>query len=180
MNNPHSKLEISTTLNQQKLELQKLLLSIDPEKFFDGSSEHWSVAHHLQHLTSAIGRVAGGLANPSVLPAREPSASKTFEDLKQSYLSALASTPSEKLSAMGSRVTLEEYENPQAYKTQMISTIDAAIVNFNTALENFPESQLEESGMPHPLLGLISSREMVFFTVYHNTHHRDRILRLLE
>jgi hypothetical protein len=32
--------------------------------------------------------------------------------------------------------------------------------------------------LPHPLLGPLSVREMLFFTVYHNTHHVLNVQRL--
>jgi hypothetical protein len=177
----HNKSEIATALNQQNLELQSFLVSIPSEKFFDNSNEKWSVGHHVRHITSAVNRVAQGLANPGVLPKREPAtASRDFVTLKQTYLDTLQNTPVETLRQFGSRVTLEEHDNLEAYKTLMISSFADAITNFNTALEGFDEEHFEALGMPHPLLGIISSREMVFFIVYHNTHHHNGIQKLLE
>jgi hypothetical protein len=177
----YNKSEIISALETQKLEIPAFLSSIPTEKFFDGSSEKWSVAHHLQHITSAVNRVAQGLANPGALPKREPVLpSKDFATLKQTNLETLQNTPVETLRQFGSRVKLEEHHDLQAYQTQMISSFADAITNFNAALEAFPETNLETLGMPHPLLGLISTREMAFFTVFHNTHHQNGIQRLLE
>jgi nitrate/nitrite-specific signal transduction histidine kinase len=177
----HNKSEIIAALNQQNLEFQSFLESIPSEKFFGGSSESWSVGHHVQHITSAVNRVAQGLANPGALPKREPAtASRDFATLKQTYLETLQNTPVETLRQFGSRVMLEEHQDLQAYKTQMISSFSDAITSFNTALEGFSEEHLETLGMPHPLLGIISSREMVFFIVYHNTHHQNGIKKMIE
>jgi uncharacterized damage-inducible protein DinB len=177
----HNKSEIISALETQNLEFQTLLSSISPEQFFDDSSESWSVGQHVQHITSAVNRVAQGLANPGLLPKREPTtASRDFATLKQTYLDTLKNTPVETLRQFGSRVTLEERQDLEAYKTQMISSFANAITNFNTALEGFDEENLETLGMPHPLLGIISSREMVFFIVYHNTHHHNGVLKLLQ
>jgi nitrate/nitrite-specific signal transduction histidine kinase len=181
MNNPYSKTELCTALKNQNLEFQTLLSSIQTRKFFDDSSEKWSVGHHVQHITSAVNRVAQGLANPGVLPKREPvTASRGFTTMRDAILEALQNTPSETLRQLGSRVTLEKHDNLEAYKTQLISSFANAITNFNTALESFSEEHLETLGMPHPLLGIISSREMVFFIVYHNTHHHNGIQKLLD
>jgi nitrate/nitrite-specific signal transduction histidine kinase len=177
----HNKSEIVAALDQQNLEFQSFLESIPSEKFFGGSSESWSVGHHVQHITSAVSRVTQGLANPGLLPKREPATvSRDFVTLKQTYLDTLQNTPVETLRQLGSRVTLKEHDNLEVYKTQMISSFAAAINNFNTALEGFDEENLENLGMPHPLLGIISSREMVFFIVFHNTHHQTGIQKLLE
>ena len=177
----HNKPEIIAALEAQKLEIPAFLESIPSEQFFDGSSEKWSVGHHVQHVTSAINRVGQGLLNADALPKREPAtASRDFKTMHQTYLETLRNTPSETLRQLGSRVTLEKFENSDAHKTQMILSFTRAIENFNTALEHFDEANLESLGMPHPIMGLLSSREMVFFIVFHNTHHQNGIQKLLE
>lgn len=177
----HNKSEIMTALQIQQLEIPAFLSSIQTKKFFDGSSEKWSVGHHIQHVTSAINRVGQGLLNAGVLPKREPAtASRDFATMRETYLETLRNTPFETLRQLGSRVTLEEREDLDAYKTQLISSFTSAIENFKTALENFDETNLEQLGMPHPVMGLLSSREMVFFTVFHNTHHQNGIQRLVD
>jgi uncharacterized damage-inducible protein DinB len=176
----YNKSELITALETQKLEFQSFLSSIPNKQFFDGSSEKWSIAHHLKHITSVINRIATGLLNPGALPKREPATpSRDFATMHQTYLETLRNTPSETLRQLGSRVTLEERQDLDAYKTQMISSFADAVGNFNAALEGFDEASLEQLGMPHPLLGIISTREMVFFTVFHNTHHQNGIKKLL-
>ena len=177
----YNKSEIAAALQAQNLEFQNLLLGVPTSTFFDGSSEKWSVAHHMKHITSAVSRIAQGLQNPELLPKREPAtASKDYETLKNTYLHALQTTPPEKLQQLGSRVALEEYSDADAYKSQMTSGFSDAITTFNHALEGFKEENLESLGMPHPLIGVISAREMLFFAVYHNTHHHNGIEKLLE
>ncbi len=177
----HTKPELIAALETQKLEIPAFLESIPTQQFFDGSSERWSTAYHVQHVTSAVNRVAGGLLNADALPKREPAtASRDFATMREFYSETLKITPSETLRQLGSRVTLEERQDLDAYKTQLISSFTNAIENFNTALEGFDEANLEQLGMPHPVMGLLSSREMVFFIVYHNTHHQNGIQKLLE
>lgn len=177
----HNKSELIAALRTQKLEIPALLSSIPSQQFFDGSSEHWSVGYHVQHITSAVNRVAQGLLSAGVLPKREPAtASRDFATMCETYLEALKNTPSETLRQLGSRVMLEEHQDLNAYKNQLISSFANAIENFNVALEGFDEANFEHLGMPHPVMGLLSSREMVFFIVYHNTHHQNGIQKLLE
>ena len=176
-----SKSELITALQTQKLEIPAFLSSIPGAQFFDGSSERWSVGYHVHHMTGAVNRVAQGLQNPGALPKRKPAtASRDFASIRETYLEALKNTPSETLRQLGSRVTLEEHEDLDAHKTKLISGFANAIENFNTALEGFDEANFERLGMPHPVMGLLSSREMVFFIVYHNTHHQNGIHKLLE
>lgn len=177
----YNKPEIIKVLETQKLEFQNLLSSTPTNTFFDGSSQKWSVAHHVKHITSAISRIAQGLQNPELLPKREPATpSKDSETMSKAYTHALQITPLEKLQQLGSRVTLEEQTDLEVYKTQLISGFSKSIDTFNIALETFAEENLEALGMPHPLVGVISVREMLFFAVYHNAHHHSGIKKLLE
>jgi hypothetical protein len=46
------------------------------------------------------------------------------------------------------------------------------------ALARRTEAQLDSCVLPHPLLGKITLREMLFFTLYHIGHHHQRIAEL--
>jgi uncharacterized damage-inducible protein DinB len=39
------------------------------------------------------------------------------------------------------------------------------------ALMTWSERDLDRLRLPHPLLGLITARELVFFTIHHGPHH---------
>jgi len=41
----------------------------------------------------------------------------------------------------------------------------------------WPESDLDRCLLPHPLLGKLTVREMIFFTLYHNLHHVQNVQR---
>lgn len=48
-----------------------------------------------------------------------------------------------------------------------------------TALEGWSERDLDRIRMPHPILGMLTTREMLFFTLYHNRHHVEAARRRL-
>jgi hypothetical protein len=43
----------------------------------------------------------------------------------------------------------------------------------------WPEAKLDAIQLPHPLLGNLTVREMLFFTLFHQSHHMDVIRRRL-
>jgi hypothetical protein len=43
--------------------------------------------------------------------------------------------------------------------------------NLHSAIDTWGERGLERLRLPHPALGLLTVREMLFFTLYHNLHH---------
>ena len=40
-----------------------------------------------------------------------------------------------------------------------------------TIIEKWDESELDKYLLPHPLIGKLTIREMIFFTIYHNLRH---------
>ncbi|NBX80802.1 MAG: DinB family protein, partial [Flavobacteriales bacterium] len=46
--------------------------------------------------------------------------------------------------------------------------------------DNFTEDDLDKYVLPHPLLGKLTLREMLCFTIYHVKHHVEIIKRDLE
>lgn len=47
------------------------------------------------------------------------------------------------------------------------------------ALGNWHEDQLDQFQVPHPLMGNVTMREMLFFTMFHNLTHVNDVSRLL-
>ena len=45
-------------------------------------------------------------------------------------------------------------------------------------LKNWSENDLDINVMPHPIIGKISVREMLFFTIYHIQHHAKSIQKM--
>jgi hypothetical protein len=42
-------------------------------------------------------------------------------------------------------------------------------------MTRWPERALDRHLLPHPLMGLLTIREMLAFTVYHTAHHLRRV-----
>jgi hypothetical protein len=64
-------------------------------------------------------------------------------------------------------------------RRQIMALHAAAVDELAAALLRWPERALDTTRMPHPLLGAITVREMMFFTLYHNRHHVDGVRRRL-
>ena len=46
-------------------------------------------------------------------------------------------------------------------------------------IDSFSEKDLDNYILPHPLLGKLTIREMLFFTIYHVQHHEVLTLKNL-
>ncbi len=134
----------------------------------------WTPAQQLEHILRAVRPVAMALLVPKWFlrwrfgkpnrPARD------YDGLVQRY--------EEKLSAGGRAsgrfvpptVPANEVEH---IAVSLRSTVDDLSRRVNT----WTEKDLDTVLMPHPLLGKLTAREMLFFTIYHVQHHHALVER---
>ena len=94
--------------------------------------------------------------------------SMTYEALCQVYQDQLAQ------GAVASGRFLPDQtspENPEEVKAGLIDQFAKASSELVTVVENWQEGDLDQYLLPHPLLGKLTIREMVYFTIYHNLRH---------
>ncbi|MBC7846181.1 MAG: DinB family protein [Flavobacterium sp.] len=132
----------------------------------------WSVAQNVEHINIALGRVNNYLSLPKTsiesnfgFSNRE---SISNEALIEKYLNALAN---------GTKATapfipeLNINSNIQELVHQGKNNLESFISN----LQNWSEEELDKYNCPHPALGKITVREMLYFTIYHVQHHNKII-----
>jgi hypothetical protein len=73
---------------------------------------------------------------------------------------------------------------PPAIQTEsrdkLVTRLSNTIRSLNAHLNGFTESQLDMLLLPHPLLGKLTLREMLYFTIYHVEHHEKQVLENLQ
>lgn len=140
-------------------------------------SGKWDASQHADHLNKSLLPLILALRLPSFLckllfgkPNRQ---SITYDDLKAKYL--------EKINA-GSKAVKPFIPSKYSYesKLRLIKKIKKNTDLLTSLLKRYTESQLDEILLPHPILGKITLREMLYFTVYHAEHHRNSLLKNLE
>jgi hypothetical protein len=62
--------------------------------------------------------------------------------------------------------------NLRAWQQSLVSEYQSAVAALASALEHWTERDLDHCRLPHPLLGKLTVREMLFFTLCHYEHHR--------
>lgn len=154
--------------------------SFATDAFFAPLGEAWSPADNVRHLIKSNRPVARALGLPRILLllrfglARRPS--RSYTGLRDTYREALGAglraggyapspLPPERRTAEQRATTLELYAQ--------------SVAALGSALGSWSEGALDRLRLPHPGLGPLTVREMVFFTVYHNTHHVLGVARRL-
>jgi hypothetical protein len=132
----------------------------------------WSPLDHVRHLVKSNRPVAKALVVPRILlflrfgRASQPSSS--YSQLVARYRGALAGG----LQAGGySPSPLPPERHTGEEKARSLGRLDDTFAALLRALEGWSERALDRRRLPHPGMGLLTVREMLFFTLYHNTHH---------
>ena len=169
-----TKLAILTTLESGHKAIADYVSDLPETIFFNGSDDHWSPAHHVGHLTVTHVNVARGFPLKDRLPAFDKP-SRNYDEMKNAYLEALRNTPLAFLA-----------NNPFAVKLKSEDTQEKLIDTFMQKgkevrdIDFWSENDLDTKGMRHPILGLLSVREMLEFVAIHDLHHLSGIKNLIK
>jgi hypothetical protein len=92
--------------------------------------------------------------------------SKSYEDLVKKYLLKLENGGRATGRFIPQKVSVE---NGQKLKINLKNELDKLAVK----LDKLSEEELDKYILPHPLLGKLTIREMLYFTIYHVRHHEE-------
>jgi DinB superfamily len=128
----------------------------------------WSPGQHLDHIRRSIQPLAQGFRLPKwvikMIFGRSNRPGRTYNELVNKYTKKLAE---------GGRASGRFIPKPvmKSEKNKIIDTLNKDLFSFTKNLSAFSESELDEIVLPHPLLGKLTIREMMYFTIYHVEHH---------
>jgi hypothetical protein len=139
--------------------------------------EKWSAGQQLDHLVRSTKPLILAVRLPHFIlqlvfgKANRPS--KSYDELVEKYLHKIKA---------GAKATGNFIPPPVGFdkKENLIKELNAIVAKINKGLTNFSEAELDECILPHPLLGKITIREMIYFTIYHVDHHHFIIDKTLE
>jgi hypothetical protein len=161
-------------LHDESVEYWSTLATPD---FFAPIGSAWSPADNVRHLTKAMRAVTAGLKIPRWLlwlRFGRGETSRGYDQMKEVYLARLARGASAGRFAPSAAGA---HDDPE--RRRIMEFHAAAVDDLRAALARWPERALDTRRLPHPLLGSITVREMLFFTLYHNRHHLDGVRRRL-
>jgi DinB superfamily len=139
--------------------------------FFAPHGTHWSPAEHVRHLTRAMTPLLPVLRVPRmalrVMFGSAAAPSRSLETLDALYSKALAA------GGTAGRFTPPPDHAPAGLvrRNAIMDAHSETLRGLTQALEKWTESQLDAHRLPHPLLGRLTVREMMLFTLLHNQHH---------
>lgn len=170
---PKSLPTIQDALDSVISELITFADQIEPSKFYAPHGEKWSPAEHIDHLNRSLKPLKQGMRLPKFVirwVGGKPVTKRNYEEVVLTYQSVLESGGK----ATGRYIPKTRMKRD---KLALINELHRQGEKLCQSLDFWTEDQLDGYAMPHPLLGKISVREMLFFTIYHNQHHLKTLKR---
>lgn len=137
----------------------------------------WSAALQLDHLIKSVAPVNMAMGLPHFLlqwlfgMSNRPS--KTYEELIEKYHRKL----SEGGKASGRFIPKDI---PAHQKKHLLKKLNKLVNKLCQRTDRLNEKSLDTYLLPHPLLGKLTLREMLYFTAYHAEHHQKLVKKGLE
>jgi hypothetical protein len=110
-----------------------------------------------------------------VLFGRPRAASRSFVDLRETYLERLAAGGTAGRFAPTARPVPSDPAEAEAWRERILEGWRVASSGLPSVVRRWDDAALDRHRLPHPLLGRLTAREMLFFTLYHNAHHLNLV-----
>ncbi|MDX1501969.1 MAG: NTP transferase domain-containing protein [Thermoanaerobaculia bacterium] len=173
---PSRRDEIVAALASLRGEIAAYFHGLPPEAFVAPQGPHWAPEGHLRHLTKSVRPVAAALRRSrlvlGLLFGRGRSDSRAFDEVVEVYREALGQGAQAGRYAPSRR---EELPPPEEWQRTVVEGWQTAGRELERAIGGWSEGALDRYRLPHPLLGKMTVREILFFTLYHNAHHARRV-----
>ncbi|MEO7795805.1 MAG: DinB family protein [Thermoanaerobaculia bacterium] len=174
---PFSGEEISAAMVRLHAVSERYLAAVPAEEFVQAQGEKWSPADHVRHLTKSTRPLVPALGLPKLLLGlrfgRASRESRRFSVLRGDYRRLLLLP-----GAGAGRFAPSARPLPadlDVWQREVLSSWRCAVSGLALKIPGWTESALDRYLLPHPLLGKLTVREMLFFTIYHNAHHLDQV-----
>jgi hypothetical protein len=171
-----TKQEIQNRLLKNHKNFAELIASLNDQDFLFSANGKWTAGQQLDHIYRSVAALRQGLTLPKFIikliigKANRPS--KSYEELVAKYKERL-----EKGGRAVGRFIPKQIEPDK--KTKLKDNLMNAVDSLCKKINRYDEKELDYYILPHPLLGKLTIREMLYFTIYHVEHHRRQALKNL-
>lgn len=167
-----NKQEITDALNEKHDKFINYLSGLPEEIFIKQYSGKWSAGQQLEHIFLSVKPVRQALSLPAfilrMIWGKSNRPGRNYDTLVIKYQQKLAEGGKAPNRFVPEPVSLERRKG-------LIQLLSAEIETLNKNTGRFSESELDRYVLPHPLLGKLTLREMLLFTIYHVQHHQSAL-----
>lgn len=170
----HSRHDIIKSIQNEADQVVSSILAANENLLFAKKHDKWNIANNVEHLCLSARPVTLAFMLPKLVvrvfgkPNRPEC---TYDMVITKYLDKLA---------QGGKASAP-FIPKQKFKTkaELIRKFKHSHDRLIQKIMTWRDEDLSSYLLPHPLLGKLTMREMIFFTIYHIQHHHNAIKKLV-
>jgi hypothetical protein len=165
-----NKTDIILQLKTNHQQFADYIASLSTPEFLHRKDDKWTPAQHADHIVKSVSPVVMAFGLPKIAPrllfGKSKRQGRSYDGLVEKYKDKLSKGGKASGRFVPKEVSLQEQQ-----------LLPKAIMHYTNKLcnqiEKMDEEHLDTYVLPHPLLGKLTFREMLFFTDYHVKHHLE-------
>jgi hypothetical protein len=169
----NNKLEIIAALNEKVNAFNQFILPMNKEQFEATPGGKWSAGQNLDHLIRSIKPLQLAYTLPKfvlkMMFGKTNRPSRTYDELVVKYKTKLAAGGQASGPFIPPVILIEK-------KDALLKKYEEQKQKLIAKIQKQNEEDLDVYILPHPLLGKLTLREMLFFTIHHNEHHLEILM----
>jgi hypothetical protein len=168
--------ELDTQLRNSHEAFVQMIAELSEHDFSYAENGKWSAGLQLQHINLSIRPLLLAFALPKFVPkllfGTSPTGRRDYDTIVSIYSQRLQN---------GGKAPSGYVPKPVRYanRQQIADNVLQSTLKLSQSLANYQESDLDQIQLPHPLIGKLSIREMLYFTLYHVRHHHKQVTEQL-
>lgn len=165
--------QLQEKLKESHEQFIRTVQSVSDADFTKPVNTKWTAGQQLEHIVIAVAPVDKAFSLPRfalrLLFGKANRSSRTYDQLVEKYQGKLAAGYKASKRFTPAAVSLDQ-------RAALITRLEKLTASLNKRLNGFSEEQLDLLILPHPLLGKLTLREMIYFTIYHAGHHEKQVV----
>ena len=164
--------DISARIGEVRDEVASWFAGLPLDRVFRRAPGAWAPLDDLRHLVRVNAALVKGLGYPAPVlrmrfgrPARKAWSYERLAVLYDALLTTGVKSP-EPFEPRSDVVV-----DPEAYRDRVLERWRSVNAELLARVGRLTERRADRTALPHPGLGLLSVREMLFFTIHHDLHH---------
>ena len=148
------------------------LRNADDAVFYVRKDNKWSIAENCKHLSLSVKPLNTAFSLPNftlLFFGKLNREARTYDEMGTKYLQKLAEGAVAPEQFVPEKIEVGKKES-------LIQELEKINDSFLKKVDDFTEEDLDKYLIPHPVLGKLTIREMLYFTIYHTLHHHKAIL----
>jgi hypothetical protein len=172
-----NKVEIIQQLKERHENFISTIDSLNESDFLFTLPEKWNAGQQLDHIYRSVATLQLAMRIPKpamkIVIGKANRPSRSYDALVERYIFKLSGGAKATGRFVPSNISFDE-------KNKLIEKIRVVVEKLSNRINEYSEEDLDELILPHPLMGKLTMREMMFFTIYHVQHHQRLAIKNLE